>query len=88
MVYNRQTNEIRKKSLFVVAIAALSMSMFLTSCNGDGYMCTCKESHFSTAVWREYDPASYGAANCSDLEVKLTQSAHNNGYSYNCSEKE
>ena len=75
-----------KKQIFaVIAITVCTVCMFaVTSCKKDeAQSCTCTESDYGYSNTRQLDPASYGATNCSDLEVKLRM-ASNGEFDYNC----
>lgn len=71
------------KFLLVGTIAIFGMAAFLVSCDkGDSdSTCVCRSSHGLT---RTIDPASFGASNCSDLEIVMEAQA-SDGITYSCS---
>jgi hypothetical protein len=77
-----------KKRIFIVGLVALiGLSVFFISCKEEeSKKCSCTETDYSGySATRELDPASYGATNCSDLEVKLRmQAGSNSDYDYTC----
>lgn len=69
-----------KKILLVGAIAAMTLGLFLASCEkAEDKACTCTESGDGDGT-RDVTPSSYGAKNCSDLELKLTQASVQSGF--------
>lgn len=79
------TFKLMKKKFFLVgAVALTGISIFLISCSKE--MCSCTETDYEGySATRELDPASYGATNCSDLEIKLRMQAGNDSdFSYTC----
>lgn len=81
----------KKKFFLVGAIAVMGLGAFLVSCDKEedgaqSIKCTCTETDYSGySATRELDPASYGATNCSDLEIKLRmQAGSNSDFDYSC----
>ena len=79
----------KKSNFFTVAMMiAVSTTCILTttSCSDDDDItCTCTESGYGYSESRKLDPKSYGATNCSDLEIKLRMSAgYDSDFDYNC----
>jgi hypothetical protein len=80
----------KKQSGFVIMVCAALMMVgtvaFVSSCSEDdeATTCTCIES--DSGASRVVSPSSYGAANCSDLGLKLQSQARADGYnsSYSC----
>lgn len=76
-----------KKRIFLAcAVTMACLTMFLISCNKEGDTCTCTETDYEGySATRELDPASYGATNCSDLEIKLRMQAGSySEFDYTC----
>ncbi len=74
------------KSLFVLAVAVIGFSAFVVSCGKDDEKstCMCTETDYEGySASREVSPASFGAANCSDLELKLKE-VSNFEFGYTC----
>jgi hypothetical protein len=79
-----------KKLILVAAIAVLALGAFLVSCDKDkDTSCNCIEidEEGDRVGSKSLNPASYGAANCSDLETKLRTAALGGGYDsvFSCS---
>lgn len=75
-----------KKFSFIIAAMMVSMSTIcvFTSCSEDDD-CTCKEVGQGYSSTRTLDPKSYGATNCSDLEIKLRMAAgYDSDFDYYC----
>ena len=75
----------KKKFLLVGVIAIFGLSAFLTSCEKDEpeeKSCVCTERNPSGAVstGETYYPSSWGAKDCSELQVKLRVEALRLGY--------
>ena len=74
-----------KKKFFLVGVIALfSLGAFIVSCSKDDPVsksCTCTEYADGYAYnTRTLDPESWGAKNCSDLQLKLRAEALQSGY--------
>lgn len=74
------------KKIFSTALLAVALlgGVALTSCSKDK-SCTCTETDLwdGSKTSRELDPESFGAKNCSDLEVKL-RAAQDDDFDYSC----
>lgn len=78
------------KKMPILAVALFGL-MLLPQCNKSS-SCKCDEYdatdnyHYGSRV---IDPASYGATNCSDLELKLRAQALQSGYDerFNCTKQ-
>jgi len=67
-----------KKKFYSLCVVALSVfAICLTACKDDEpSFCTCTETDYEGyTASKTLDPASFGATNCSDLEVKLRMQA-------------
>lgn len=85
-----------KKHFFAVMMIAISAAglFAVSSCSKDddddnnkgNSSCTCTEENDSGyKASRKLDPKSYGATNCSDLEVKLRmQAGYDSDFYYSC----
>ena len=74
-----------KKIIFTGVAAIFELGVFF-ACGKDeeSKKCTCTESGDGYSATRELDPASYGATNCSDLEIKLRMQSGDSDYDYSC----
>lgn len=75
----------------IILAAALFSLMLLSQCNKSS-SCKCDEYDATDNYYygsRVVDPASWGAANCSDLELKLRAQALQSGYDerFNCTKQ-
>lgn len=60
--------------MLVGLIATFGLTVFIASCkdhSNDSSSCLCSNGEMSRTI----DPSSYGASNCSDLELKLETAA-------------
>lgn len=74
----------RKFILPLCAIALSTCAICMTACGDDESSCECIETDYDGySATRTLDPKSYGATNCSDLEVKLKMASYGE-YDYNC----
>lgn len=78
------------KKVLILAVALFSLMMF-TQCS-KGSSCKCEEYDATDNYYygsRVIDAESYGAKNCSDLELKLRAQALQSGYDerFNCSKQ-
>ena len=72
----------KKLKLFLVgAVALIGAVVFLSSCSKEDESCVCRSSHGLT---RTINPSSFGATNCSDLEIVIEAQA-SDGITYSCS---
>lgn len=75
----------KKHFIAVIMITISTVCLFtVSSCSKDDE-CTCTESGMGSSSSRQLDPKSYGATNCSDLEVKLRmQAGYDSDFDYSC----
>lgn len=76
----------KNKILLVTLSMVFSISSFLISCSKDDdeKSCYCTETDYEGySASQTVNPASFGAANCSDLVVKLRM-ASNGEFDYSC----
>ncbi|MDR1592175.1 MAG: hypothetical protein LBS16_04745 [Prevotellaceae bacterium] len=76
----------KTKFILVSLTAIIGLVVFLVSCSKDDEMksCNCTEHDgYGYSATRVVAPASFGASNCSDLELKL-KTASGGEFYYTC----
>jgi len=75
----------KKRLIFISLTGLCTLCAFLASCDKDEpSACSCTETDYmGYSATQTLDPASFGATNCSDLEIKLRMQADGE-FDYSC----